>query len=302
VKRGETGILLALYAPSKSGKTLATLCAAFHGKWVAEKGALLPANEFGIPIPDAVRAPELPDVAKYVSTLVKQKTVIPALVIDDMSLIVQRTLSRLENEGVGVAMWGRIRQWVMSIAYDAKELTERGTHVIFNFHEQPPRTSSGKYIRGGPQMPGQLPEQFSAECYVVCRAVFDPTAAPWKYVLHTGPSGTHIHGDRMGVFPDVGPMNLREGLIQAGYDIPRPKGMEWMDSVVEKMSEKLLADDNLENWKQVLKAPAVKLAQKHGSGPVRWAVQDTVHRAVIKHHLAEGALMSLFEDGGEDDW
>ena len=182
----------------------------------------------------------------------------------------------------------------------ARTAMAKGTHVIFNCHETPPKTSSGKYVRGGPKLPGQLPEQFSAFADVVARAQFDSTAAPWKYVLRTGPDAEFVSGDRLAVFPDPAPMNLAEALRCAGYDFPRPKGLEWQEKIVDQLSKKLL-DGSLLEWRQVLKPAAEKLRSKYPLPHIRWAMQDSLHRAILLN-ARNNLLDEMFVEKTSEDW
>jgi hypothetical protein len=173
--------------------------------------------------------------------------------------------------------------------------------VIFNCHEQPPRTSSGKFVRGGPALPGQLPEKFSGMVDVIGRAMFEPTAAPWKYQLCFEPQADYVSGDRLSVFPGKAPMNIAEGLRAAGFIIPYPKGLEWIDSVAEKLSVKIL-EAGIENWSSVLKEAIEKLRGKQDIAHIRWALQDGLHRATLRHYESVEALQifsSPVEEEGE---
>jgi len=294
----ESGIFVVIYGPSKTGKSTATGAAGASGLFLAQSGGLLPlVNYLGLADVEFLEPKVVEDASKIV---VKAAGKYPTIVIDDFSLLVEQTIQELETKHSFGDMWRELRHQVLGIRDAARMATAKGTHVIFNCHQSPPKTSSGKYVRGGPQLPGQLPEQFAAFADIVARVKFDPTAAPWKYVLRTGPDAEHISGDRLDIFPDPAPMNLGEALRLAGYDIPRPKGLEWMEKVVASLSEKVL-DEGLADWRRTLKPAAEKLREKYSLPHVRWAIQDSLHRAVLtnaRHNLLDG----LFIEETSEDW
>jgi len=294
----ESGIFVVIYGPSKTGKSTVTGAAGAAGLFLAQPGGLLPiVNYLGLKDVEFLEPKQVEDAAKVVAKNAGQH---PTIVIDDFSLLVEQTIQKLETKHSFGDMWRALRHQVLAMRDAARMATAKGTHVIFNCHQSPPKTSSGKYVRGGPQLPGQLPEQFSAFADIVARVKYDPTAAPWKYVLRTGPDAEHISGDRLDIFPDPAPMNLGEALRLAGYDIPRPKGLEWMEKVVVSLSDKVL-EHGIVEWREVLKPVAEKLRQKHSLPHIRWAMQDTLHRAVLmnaQHNL----LDDLFIEKTSEDW
>tara|TARA_R100001163_G_C5025412_1_gene167093 strand:+ start:165 stop:1049 length:885 start_codon:yes stop_codon:yes gene_type:complete len=289
------GIFAVIYGPSKTGKSTATGAAGANGLFIAQTGGLLPLKNFlGL---ENIKTAGAKDV-EAAGTLVAQsagKT--PTIVVDDFSLLVESTVTELEKKHSFGDMWRKLRQQVLFMRDSARYATSKGTHVFFNCHQVPPKVSSGKRVRGGPKLPGQLPEQFSAFADVVARAEYEETAAPWKYLLRTGPHPDYIAGDRLGVLPDPAPMNLREALIAAGYDLPRPKGFEWMDKTADKLCE-LVLKNGLEDWRTTLQKAGKELAGKYDLRHVRWVLQDSLHRAVIQN-AGENILDQMFIDEQE---
>ena len=96
-------------------------------------------------------------------------------------------------------------------------------------------------------------------------------------------------------------MNIAEGLRHAGYDVPYPKGLEWMPSVVEKLAAKVL-DVGIGSWPEVLQPAFQKLQDEGGYAPahIRWALQDALHRAVIQNYENIG-IQESFSSPEEDD-
>jgi hypothetical protein len=230
----------------------------------------------------------VPEATAQIKSLLSPKApYIPSIVMDDFSLMVESTINEYESSKGRNGMWSALTRDVLEIRDAAREATERGTIVIFNCHEQPPRNSSGKFVRGGPALPGQLPEKFSGMVDVIARVVFEPTAAPWKYQLCFEPQPDYVCGDRLGVFPGKAPMNIAEGLRHAGYPIPYPPGMEWMFKVVEKLSARIL-DDGIEDWPTIIQKAFGALQGEHPLPHIRWAMQDALHRAILIHHQNVG--------------
>tara|TARA_R110002110_G_scaffold354356_1_gene564156 strand:- start:2036 stop:2914 length:879 start_codon:yes stop_codon:yes gene_type:complete len=291
-----TAIFATMYGPSKVGKSTCTGAAGAAGLFIAQGGGLLPLKNFlGL---DGLKVKSAQDVAAASKIVEAEAGKHPTIVIDDFSILVEQTIALLEKKHSFGEMWRALRAQVLGMRDAARVATEKGTHVIFNCHESPPKTSSGKYVRGGPALPGQLPEQFSAFSDVVARVVYDETAAPWKFVLNTISDPQYIGGDRLAIFPPSSPMNLAEALRAAGYDLPRPKGMEWMEKAVASLSKSVL-DDGIENWKTTLKPAAEKLCEKYAKPHVRWALQDSLHRAIIVN-----AKSSVVEDffNSDEQW
>ena len=141
-------------------------------------------------------------------------------------------------------------------------------------------------------MPGQLPEQFSGMVDVIGRAMYNPDSTPWQYQLMFGPQPDYISGDRLCVFPPTAPMNLAEGLRHAGYAIPRPKVVSWIEPVVVKLSA-MIRDHGLDRWRDILVPASEKLRAQYPVAHIRWALQDSLHRAVIQHH-AEVRVLEAF--------
>jgi len=290
------GIFAVIYGPSKTGKSTATGAAGAGGLFIAQTGGLLPLkNYLGL---EKVRVQAAQNVQHAGDIVTKAAGKVPTIVVDDLSLLTEVTVTELEKNHTFGEMWRKLRHQVLFMRDAARYATSNGTHVIFNCHQSPPKTSSGKYVRGGPKLPGQLPEQFSAFADIVARVEYEETAAPWKYVLRTGPNPEYISGDRLDIFPDPAPMNLGEALRAAGYKLPRPKELEWMEPLVDKTSA-LVLSEGLENWRETLRKVGTKIRDQHDLRHVRWALQDSLHRAVIKN-AGENILDRMFIDEQEN--
>jgi hypothetical protein len=157
-------------------------------------------------------------------------------------------------------------------------------------------------VRGGPALPGQLPEKFSGMVDVIGRAMF--TSPPllrgntsFAFALNLT---TFLEIDRLSVFPGMAPMNIAEGLRAGGYIIAYPPGLEWIGDVAQKVSERIL-EEGISNWSVVLQDVAQKLKGKRALPHIRWAIQDGLHRATIHHYETVEALEAFSSPDEEDD-
>jgi len=235
-----------------------------------------------------------PNVEKAAKIVAKEAGKHPTIVIDDFCILVEQTIAQLEQTHSFGDMWRALRHQVLQMRDAARNATEKGTHVIFNCHEAPPKTSSGKFVRGGPSLPGQLVEQFSAFSDIVARVVYDETARPWSFVLRTVSDAQYIGGDRLAIFPPNAPMNLAEAMRAAGYEIPLPKELAWHTSIVENLS-KVILEKGIETWRDTLLKASLSLREKYPVTHVRWALQDALHRAVL-NNARENMIDEMFRD------
>ena len=161
------GIFAVIYGPSKTGKSTATGAAGSAGLFIAQGGGLLPLkNYLGIENIEVRSAKTLKEAAVIIEQNCEKY---PTIVVDDFSLLAEVTIGELEKTHSFGDMWRQLRADVFFVRDAARYANEKGTHVIFNCHYTPARVSSGKYVRGGPKLPGQLPEQFSAFADVVAQ-------------------------------------------------------------------------------------------------------------------------------------
>jgi hypothetical protein len=293
------GVFICLYGPSKAGKTVASAAAGANGVFIGAPSGLLSARKFlGIEKLDVRDATLVPQAITEIQKALEENP--PSIVIDDFSLMVESTINEYESSKGRGGMWSALTRDVLEVRDMARAATAQGSIVIFNCHEQPPRNSSGKFIRGGPALPGQLPEKFSGMVDVIGRAVYEATAAPWKYQLCFRPQPDYVSGDRLSVFPGMAPMNIAEGLRAGGYIIAYPPGLEWIGDVAQKVSERIL-EEGISNWSVVLQDVAQKLKGKRALPHIRWAIQDGLHRATIHHYETVEALEAFSSPDEEDD-
>jgi len=249
------------------------MCASWHGTVIAAPGAVSPAETHrGIPRDRMnVRVAEtLSDVNKVLSTELKGKPHI--IYVDDLSLAIKR------EQGGNKINWQKLDGQLNDLGKHATEAMSRGITFIVTAHEQPDRMSSGKYVRGGPQLPGQAPESFSGSVDVVLRAVSDETMQPWPFVLWSRSRGKWVAGDRLSIFPDLGPMNIAEGLRLSGIDIPYPE--TWMSKAVDQWALRI-QEVGVTEWREAVRPGFEKFAGKFDARHMKWAAIDALHRVVF---------------------
>jgi hypothetical protein len=258
----------------KSGKTACVL-AAFGDRavYIAAPGALSPAEAvWGFPQPKARDLETFSDVRKLAEGNDVNGAV--ALVIDDASLIADRTVNYYKMKGIGgYDLWGAV---FTSAIRMRDTLRRRGMHIAFTCHPVPAGTREGVRHLGGPAFPGQVAMKLPAAADLLLRgearpdapastagidlgagngAVPTPTAivasaAPtpssfgWPRVFRTALHSDWMQGSRYGT-PDMAPMNLGEILRLAGFQIPRIRGLEWQENVAQALASKLIEPPGL---------------------------------------------------------
>jgi len=274
-----------IYGPAKRGKTVAAIRSFPTGFFISPKGGMLSSNWLGWE-PKSVEATGFDQIMNILSKPHNH----PAIIIDDFSIIADAELGKLKKTHRGWSAFDVFNAKVYELRDCAREAN---CHVILIMHEQPPREvkkeGGGKYIPGAPLIPGwQLPEKLPALADFVARVVHtDDFPGPWPFVFQTGPDQNYITGDRLAITPPLSPMNLGETLRAAGYTIPRPEPLLWMEDAVEKISQLLVQQMQKEepNFQPILKAAATKLTAKvSDKRHIRWALLDSFDRAYLKIH------------------
>ena len=231
-----------LYADLKAGKTSDVLAAFPSAVYVAAPGALAPAESlWGFPCPPREDLETFMDIVKFSRDLKG----ISALVIDDATLIADRTANALRVKGLGGwDLWGA----VLSQAIHMRDtLRRRGFHIVFTCHPRTAHMENGVRVRGGPSFQGQCAAKIPAAADFLLRA--EPRAgldalganAPmigWTHVYRTGYSPDWLQGSRYNT-PDMAPMNLAEILRLAGFTIARLPGLEWQELLVQALAVRL---------------------------------------------------------------
>lgn len=270
--------VVAIYGPSGCGKTTDLLYSFPQGLFIAPPGALKPAHNVVGHVPDSREAATIMDATDLVKKMGHDKKY-DAIIVDDFSLLAESTVAALEKKLTGFKLWGEMRNVVLAFRDTARRA---GMHVILTAHESSPRTMNGTFIRGGPKLPGRLPEDVPTACDLVLRSAFDPSRRGWHGCYRCTIDDTQwVTKDRHGVTPDRAPMNTAEILRAAGYNIRRAPGLEWQEELVEALSVAMVADPKAE---ASLVEEAIGLAREQTDNDlhVRWVLRDSLDRAVLQ--------------------
>lgn len=276
--------VVTVYGPSGMGKTTDTLFSFPMGLFFALPGALKPSLRVVGWDPHA--AGQVVAVTDLDSAVVALRNVKPgvwdAIIVDDLSLLTERTMQKLEAKHAGsrnkFALWDELRDVVISFRETARA---SGLHVILNAHERQPETKDGTFFRGGPSLPSKtLTERIPHISDTVLRAASDPTApGSWKGVYKCEPANPQwIMKDRHGCCPPTCPQNLGEILRMAGYNIRRRPELEWQEQWVEWIATSLASGTPEKKVMEELNAQFAEADPLH----LRWVRRDGRHRHSLR--------------------
>lgn len=303
-------ILGVIYGPPKVGKTTDLGYSLPRALWLAAPGATAPLESVcGY---TAMRPPldieALDDAIKILEAIRsdgKKKLDIDGIIIDDLTLYVDRTIRMLQSQGVGSKdprqLWGAVRMKLLVMRDTARRA---GVHVLMNTHEQGPKVNSGTRVRGGPALPGAGAELIPAACDLVLRAVPNPAniSIGWRVNYRcTVEDQDYVSGDRYNVTPDYSPMNIGEILRLQGFPIRRHPEMEWQEEIVAKVASALAG--NLGDQTFVRKALDVAFSESMKRQPgiptniaerrAVWTQRDSYDRGIL-HAAQENHRRRLF--------
>lgn len=285
--------LVITYGPSGIGKTTENGYSFPRGIFAAAPGALKSIQSVVGYAPKSVNARTIQDLIKLIDliksgALVKAgviKSVPDALVVDDFSYITEMTFHDLEARLTGHKLWGGLRELVMEFRDAARNA---GLHVIVNAWEQAPHNNPKRgYVRGGPKLSADLPEQLPALFDTVLRCVPEPMRRPWPAAYHCELGTDYIMKDRHNVAPlcSPAPMNTAELLRAAGFVVGRLEEIAGQEEMVEKYSQELLAGSP-DKDREKITAMMTNLI-KGGMKPewARWTLRDAIDRATIRRSM-----------------
>lgn len=291
--------LVLTYGPSGWGKTCDNIYSFPDALYIAAPGALKTSvSVVGLPYEPA-HAPGVKTIMQATELINKEATNNrrtrrwTAIVCDDWSLMCEESFNAIEKLGKpGLQFWGRVRDALIDFRTAARDA---GMHIILNCHERGPHNDEKKgFCRGGPLLPGTMPEDFPKSCDMALRVVKDDTYPIWGmlYSAHEG-DDNYVEKDRHRFVPPAtkkAPMNLGE-LLRLGFGtegpfgIRRARGLEWMEKVVEQIATKLSGTTpGDENQKAILKAFKPLVEAKYTQNPlhVTWVLRDAIARACLR--------------------
>lgn len=293
--------LVLQYGKSKLGKSTDDLFSFPRGLHVAARGALNPAFEVVGFMPPHID-PEKFSTIFDVIALVRQhgRSDYDAIIVDDFSILSERTYGWIEKNRPSkneYAKWDKLRDAVIELC-DAARTAQM--HVVLNAHERGPREGKKGFFRGGPNLPCDLTETLPGMCDVVVRAEMDNDlktkweankGGRWPVVYRcTVTDPDWVSGDRNGGIHDRAPMNIGEGLRNAGFTIRRAPGFEWQEAWTDAIAKKLLdlepGDDA--GAVEVRKNAIAKMQGKVTTNPlaIRWTLRDAVDRVEFRRAKA----------------
>lgn len=284
--------VVCVYGPSGAGKTTDCAYAMPRAFFVATPAALKPAMSAVGFQPSSQQVWEAPSIRALTQLLPKLGPEFDGVVVDDFTLLAERSFSLLEKKLSGFKLWGGLRDEVLDFR-DACRVHKK--HVILNAHESAPRTKDGRFIKGGPKLPSDLPETFPVQCDLVLRTFVEPSRkGAWPVVYRCSPlDSSFTTKDRHSVTPDMSPMNIGEILRAAGYPLRRAPGLEWMDEVVEKIAQYAAQTDPMLHG-QLAKQIIQTIHGQFSQNPlhIRWALRDGFDRWTLR--VAKAGILNIF--------
>jgi len=296
-----------IYGKSGAGKTTDCLFSFPRALFIAPPGALKPALTVAGYVPRQTKQ-EAPHIMAVTELLPKiSKKDFDAAVVDDLSLLIERTVAFYSAKLKGWDLWGEVRKQLLNFRDAGRRC---GLHLIVNAHEKEPEVKDGKPVRGGPSLPGKMPNEFPPATDLFVRAVPMPKAGaistgdvpqyaldrpgwPVAYRCQVQEADWSTK-DRHGVTPDWAPMNVGEILRMAGYNIRRLEGLEWQENAVAQIALLLIPimeqtatspAGTLKGAMAPVLTPAVERMKAKGVNPlhIQWTLRDAVDRASLTY-------------------
>lgn len=276
-------ILATIYGESGMGKTSDTLYAFPTALYIAAPGALNPSlGLLYIPEPKRVDCKTLDEATYVCNDFASKKDAPVAVAVDDLSLLVQRTVMQLQAAGVkGYDLWFLILNKIIKLA-DAARYSLKA-HFVINAHVQPPHDVRGEYIKGGPMLPGKGAAALPKHCDVCLRAIAQKDRLIWPFAYQSNNSDdSYTTKDRNNVCANETPMNLAEIMRESGYAVPRL--FNWQESVVEKLSARIINMQSKEEIVSYLSGAKKQIEAKYTTNQshIGWTFRDAIDRAVIR--------------------
>ena len=301
-----------IYGPSGVGKTLSCLRAFPEGHFIGPEGSTLSASYLGLEQVNHTVPRNIDSIC--VALEPKRLKGRRAVIIEDLSLLADAELDRCKQREKG---WGAFDLFNAQIykLRDASRKASAVCPVVWSMHQQNPKTvtnketGNSKPLPGCPLIPGwQLPEKIPAMADFVAHVVRDDSSLGWPYMMTTMPDEEWVAKDRLNIGPKTFPLNLRCLLLGAGYDLPRPEGLEWLDQVVDKAAQKLkgiIEKRDQEAMQAYLQGIAKQLIDKYNPKHVRWALMDALDAASLSIHqdniITDFISTTTYNIGDKDD-
>ena len=288
--------LVVVCGPSGAGKTTDIMRAIGHAAVVAcTAGALKPVLPVLGEDARAMAEVECETVESMIAQIevVKTFNASPAgkknpvnwFVADEFSHAAERTFQQLERKVSGHKLWGEMRRIALAFR-DAARSAQIG--IVVNAWDQGPQTkANGKFIRGGPRLPSDLPEHFPgiADCIVMAEHNADAYPFPWVY--RTQGDANWALKNRDATTPNIAPLNIGEILRAGGYSVPYPPGLQphapWVETRAVAFTNIPVAQ-----WRQACELSFQELlAAGLDVCRAKWLVYDAYARAYLRVAAAQ---------------
>jgi hypothetical protein len=213
--------------------------------------------------------------------------------IDDFTFLAERTFAIIEEKTKARdkrKLFGMAHTVVLNFRDAARYA---GFHVLVTCWMSTPGIrgrdndgAGGHYVRGGPKLPGDLPDYFPGMCDLLLRAEVYSMAQPWPAVYRCAPSTEWTTRDRDNGTPDPAPFNVGEILRSNGYDFPYPRSLSWATAFVEQLAVVLLGLPPAEDAAIVESAYQMLRQDGHAHEDAYRVVSDAWDRANLRRALA----------------
>lgn len=221
------------------------------------------------------------------------------IVFDDFAAIMQDTMIAYDNSPAAIASSGKKNGFFapMATRNDLREFLHVARHcgirVVLSTWLRLPKNTEDGFVKGGPEVPskGMIP-MIPPRCDLLLRCAKNPARKPWPgvYICDQTDEAFYIK-NRFERIPIESPMNLREILTWAGYDLPRHPGLPWQEEVVTVAATELwhagaAEDARIFNawWKTLIDGkpvagvgPSTPVKPKH----VAWTMRDALDRVAL---------------------
>ena len=297
-----SSVLTITAGPSGIGKTTDLILTWPRAMFFCAPGAVKPARQFlgrDLEPWQIVHVRTIADVITHIQKMASDGTLqqASAVVVDDLSILAESSYLELKSKyakSQTFTMWDDLKRQLQTLREWLRHLN---LHAGCNAHLAAPETdSNGVFHKGGPAMPSKkMRSQVPHIADLVLVAEAKSNRKPWGAVYRCDPPNPQWHvKDRHGVCSGIMPMNTGEILRAAGYVIPRFPGLEWQDTVADRVVEKLNSGENAATvWSEAWEKLA---SQGVFNGHIYMALRDGMDRHAIQTKQQNG-LKSLFTSG-----
>ena len=291
---GMTFILV--YGKSGMGKTTDCGYSFPNALFVAQKGALQSIRHTCGYDPAQVTVYDLFELNNLLTKLKKEGSEYKTLVIDDFTILVDRTKAKLSDRMRDIrALYGKLQDLVIRFRALARDCD---MDVILTCHERDPRTNDkNEFIRGGPYLSGKLAEDLPSDSDIVLRCGTEGMMKGFQGIYRCEMSTRFVMKCRFNICYHISPlpMNLgeilravsdeRERLGYAPIRVDRHPNFAQQEELVEKFSRHL--EQFTDFTPEVNNLYSSLLQGGISSHAARWTLRDAIDRTIIRRALTQ---------------